>query len=162
VVASISRDAQENQGRQILFGNGRCAAFHGTDNFIPGPALNNNGLEFPYVDLGLGGITGNPADNGKFKLPSLRNIELTAPYMDDGRFATLEGVVEFYNHGVVDNPNLSPPLRVPTPPGQPPGPPRRLNLTAQQKGALVSFLKTLTDPTIATEEKWSDPFNCGN
>src|SRR6185295_18165837 len=131
-------------------GNGGCAACHGTDNFTPGPPLNNNGLEFPYVDLGVGGITANPADNGKFKVPSLRNIELTAPYMHDGRFATLEEVVEFYNSRVVDNPNLSPPLRVPTPPGQPPAPPRRLNLTTPQKAALVAFLKTLTDPSLAT------------
>jgi len=153
---------QENQGRQIFNGPGGCAACHGTDNFVPGPALNNNGLEFPYVDLGVGGITGNPADNGKFKVPSLRNIELTAPYMHDGRFTNLEQVVEFYNSGVVDNPNLSPPLRVPTGPGQPPGPPRRLNLTPQQKAALVAFLKTLTDPNLATDEKYSDPFNYGN
>ena len=152
---------QENQGRQLFNGPGGCAACHGTDNFVPGPALNNNGLEFPYVDLGVGGITGNPADNGKFKVPSLRNIELTAPYMHDGRFATLEEVVEFYNSGVVDNPNLSPPLR--NPPGTPnAGQPRRLNLTAQQKAALVAFLKTLTDPNLATDEKYSDPFNSGN
>jgi cytochrome c peroxidase len=157
---------QENLGRQIFlgqgpFGNVTCAACHGTDNFVPGPALNNNGLEFPYVDLGVGGITGNLADNGKFKVPSLRNIELTAPYMHDGRFATLEEVVEFYDHGVVDNPNLSPPLR--NPPGSlNAGQPRRLNLTPQQKAALVAFLKTLTDPNLATNEKYSDPFNYGN
>ena len=152
---------QENLGRQLFFGqvgNATCAACHGTDNFVPGPALNNNGLEFPYVDLGVGGITGVAADNGKFKVPSLRNIELTAPYMHDGRFATLEEVVEFYNSGVVDNPNLSPPLR--NPPGAPPGP-RRLNLTATEKAALVAFLKTLTDPNLATEAKYSDPFNYG-
>lgn len=158
---------EENLGRQIFFGQignppATCAACHGTDNFVPGPALNNNGLEFPYVDLGVGRITGNQADNGKFKSPSLRNIEVTAPYMHDGRFATLEEVVEFYNSGVVDNPNLSPPLRVPTPPGAPPGPPQRLNLTVQQKAALVAFLKTLTDPNLATDEKFSDPFNYGN
>ena len=151
---------QENQGRQIFFGPGGCAACHGTDNFTPGPALNNNGLEFPYVDLGVGGITGNPADNGKFKVPSLRNIALTAPYMHDGRFTTLEEVVEFYNSGVVDNPNLSPPLR--NPPGPGGGGVRRLNLTASQKAALVAFLKTLTDPNLATDEKYSDPFNYGN
>lgn len=157
--------AQENLGRQIFFGqvgNATCAACHGTDNFVPGPALNNNGLEFPYVDLGVGGITGNPADNGKFKAPSLRNIELTAPYMHDGRFTNLEQVVEFYNSGVVDNPNLSPPLRLPPPPGQTVGPVRRLNLTPQQKAALVAFLKTLTDPNLAANEKYSDPFNYGN
>jgi cytochrome c peroxidase len=113
--------AQENLGRQIFLGqvgNATCAACHGTNNFVPGPAINNNGLEFPFVDKGLGGITGLATDDGKFKVPSLRNIELTAPYMHDGRFATLEEVVEFYNSGVVDNPNLSPPLR--NPPGQPP------------------------------------------
>ncbi len=158
---------QENLGRQIFFGQvgnppATCVACHGTDNFVPGPALNNNGLEFPYADLGVGGITGNPGDNGKFKVPSLRNIELTAPYMHDGRFATLEQVVEFYNSGVVDNPNLSPPLRTPPIPGQPPGGPLRLNLTPAQKAALVAFLKTLTDTSIATDEKYSDPFNYGN
>ena len=157
--------AQENLGRQIFFGQtgtATCAACHGTDNFVPGPAINNNGLEFPFVDRGLGGITGLAADDGKFKVPSLRNIEITAPYMHDGRFTNLEQVVEFYNSGVVSNPNLSPPLRVPTPPGQPPGPPLRLNLTEAQKAALVAFLKTLTDTTLATEVKFSDPFNYGD
>ncbi len=157
--------AQENLGRQIFLGqvgNATCAACHGTDNFVPGPNINNNGLEFPFVDKGLGGITGLGQDDGLFKVPSLRNIELTAPYMHDGRFATLEEVVEFYNSGVVNNPNLSPPLRVPTPPGAPPGPPRRLNLSADQKAALVAFLKTLTDPNLATDPKLSDPFNYGN
>ncbi len=152
---------QENAGRQVFNGAGGCAACHGTDNFTAGPALNNNGLEFPFVDLGVGGITGNRADDGKFKAPSLRNIELTGPYMHDGRFKTLEQVVEFYNSGVVDNPNLSAPLL--NPPGGPnAGQPRRLNLTNEQKAALVAFLKTLTDPNLATDEKLSDPFNYGN
>jgi cytochrome c peroxidase len=156
---------QEILGRQLFFGqvgNATCAACHGTDNFVPGPNLNNNGLEFPYVDKGVGGITGRAQDMGLFKVPSLRNIELTAPYMHDGRFATLDDVVEFYNSGVVDNPNLSPPLRVPTPPGAPPGPPRRLNLTSDQKAALVAFLKTLTDTSVTTDPRFSDPFNYGN
>lgn len=156
--------ALENLGRQIFLGqvgNATCAACHGTDNFAPGPALNNNGLEFPFIDPGVGGVTGNPADNGKFKVPSLRNIELTAPYMHDGRFATLEEVVEFYNSGVVDNPNLSPPLR--NPPGTPnAGRPRRLNLTVEQKTALVAFLKTLTDNNLANDPRFSDPFNYGD
>ena len=152
---------QENQGRQIFNGVGNCAACHGTDNFVPGPNINNNGLENPYVDKGLGGITGRVQDEGLFKVPSLRNIELTAPYMHDGRFATLEEVVEFYNSGVVNHPNLSPPLR--NPPGGPGGgQPRRLNLTAAQKAALAAFLKTLTDTSVTTDEKFSDPFNYGN
>jgi cytochrome c peroxidase len=155
---------EERLGRQIFLGQvgiATCAACHGTDNFVPGPAINNNGLEFPFVDLGLGAITGRPQDNGLFKVPSLRNIELTAPYMHDGRFATLEEVVEFYDHGVIDNPSLSPPLR--NPPGSPgAGQPRRLNLTATQKAALVAFLKTLTDTSVTTDSKFRDPFYYGD
>lgn len=150
--------AQENLGRQIFngqVGNATCNACHGTDNFVPGPNINNNGLENPYLDKGLGAITGRPQDEGLFKVPSLRNIERTGPYMHDGRFATLEEVVEFYDSGVVNHPNLSPPLRVPG------GAVRRLNLTAAQKAALVAFMRTLTDDHVATDEKYADPFNYG-
>lgn len=149
--------APENQGRQIFNGQGNCNACHGSDNFVPGNAIFNNGLENPYLDKGVGAISGQPQDEGLFKVPSLRNIALTAPYMHDGRFATLEQVVEFYNSGVVNHPNLSAPLR--NPPGSPgAGQPRRLNLTNVQKAALVAFLKTLTDPSVTTDEKFQDPF----
>ncbi|MDB6070966.1 MAG: cytochrome-c peroxidase [Verrucomicrobiales bacterium] len=149
--------AQENLGRQIFngqIGPATCTACHGTDNFVPGPAINNNGLEIPYIDKGVGAISGRAQDEGLFKVPSLRNIALTAPYMHDGRFATLEEVVEFYNSGVVDHPNLSPPLR------------RnnqvlRLNLTTAQKAALVAFLKTLSDTSLPTDARFSDPFRYG-
>ena len=152
--------AQENQGRQIFQGPvGGCATCHGSDNFVPGNNIFNNGLENPYVDKGVGEVTGLASDEGFFKVPSLRNIELTAPYMHDGRFATLEQVVEFYNSGVVNHPNLSPQLRVLPGPGVPqPPPPRRLNLTDAQKAALVAFLKTLTDTSVTTHPKYSDPF----
>ncbi len=142
--------AEENQGRQ-LFGASGCVACHGSDNFVPPVAL-NNGLEFPLVDTGLGGVTGLATDQGKFKVPSLRNIGLTAPYMHDGRFATLREVVDFYNAGVVTNPNLPPQLRAPG------GAPRRLNLTDAQKNALVAFLNTLTDTTVTTDPRFADPF----
>ena len=152
--------AQENQGRQIFQGPvGGCATCHGSDNFVPGNNIFNNGLENPYVDKGVGEVTGLASDEGFFKVPSLRNIELTAPYMHDGRFATLEQVVEFYNSGVVNHPNLSPQLRVLPGPGVPqPPPPRRLNLTDAQKAALVAFLKTLTDTSVTNHPKYSDPF----
>ena len=161
VVVNFSNfTAQENQGRQIFGGIGNCVACHGSDNFVPGNAINNNGLENPYIDKGVGALTGRPQDEGLFKVPSLRNIGLTAPYMHDGRFATLEEVVEFYNSGVVNHPNLSPPLR--NPPGGPgAGQPRRLNLSVQQKAALVAFLKTLTDTSVTSDPKFSDPFNYG-
>jgi len=155
--------AQENLGRQIFLGqvgNATCVACHGTDAHTA-PNIFNNGLEFPFVDRGVGAITGRPQDDGLFKVPSLRNIELTAPFMHDGRFATLEEVVEFYNSGVVLNPNLPPPLRAPPAPGQPPAP-RRLNLTTAQKAALVAFLKTLTDTNLTSDARFSDPFNYGD
>ena len=104
------------------------------------------------TDRGFGAISGNPAMDGHFKVGSLRNIELTAPYMHDGRFTTLEQVIEHYNTGVKNNPNLSPQLRLPN------GMPRQLNLSPADKAALVAFLKTLTDPTIATDVKFSNPF----
>jgi len=150
---------EEETGRKLFFGlNGSkatCSACHITDNFVQTTIIDNNGLEFPYVDKGIGGISGVAGEMGKFKVPSLRNIELTAPYMHDGRMTNLEQVVEFYNSGVVSNANLSLPLRNPN------GSPLRLNLTAEQKAALVAFMKTLTDTNLATDVKLSDPFNYG-
>ncbi|MEM1085697.1 MAG: cytochrome c peroxidase [Verrucomicrobiota bacterium] len=161
--------AEEELGRLIYNGqnpnggNATCFTCHGTDNFVPLNFIRNNGLENPYTDQGLGAVTGNAGDNGRFKVPSLRNIELTAPYMHDGRFATLEEVVEFYNSGVVDHPNLAVQLRerpAPPGPGGPPAPPGplRLNLTQAEKDALVAFMKTLTDTSVVTDPKFSDPF----
>lgn len=143
--------AQENQGKQIFFGAGTCAACHGSETFTAsGPR--NNGLDLVFTDNGVGAVTGNAQQNGFFKVPSLRGIEKSAPYMHDGRFATLEQVVEHYNSQIKPHVNLSPPLRGPN------GQPRRLNLSAADKAALVAFLKTLTDTGIATDVKYSNPF----
>ncbi|NBV24308.1 MAG: cytochrome-c peroxidase [Proteobacteria bacterium] len=84
---------QENLGRQVFFGqigSATCSKCHNSDNFVPGTNIFNNGLENPYVDKGVGALTGLPQDEGLFKVPSLRNVALTAPYMHDGRFATLD------------------------------------------------------------------------
>jgi cytochrome c peroxidase len=144
--------AQENQGKQLFFSPQlACAACHGTETFTA-PMPKNNGLENPSVDKGVGGISNIALLAGDFKVSSLKNIELTAPYMHDGRFTTLEQVVEHYNSGIVANPNLSPQLR------NPDGTPKQMNLTTGQKAALVAFLKTLTDRAITTDAKFSDPF----
>lgn len=104
------------------------------------------------VDRGFGAVANNATLDATFKVTSLRNVELTAPYMHDGRFATLEQVIEHYSSGVRNHPNLSPQLKLPN------GQPRLLNLTAEDKAALAAFLKTLTDRTVATDIKYSNPF----
>lgn len=91
-------------------------------------------------DTGRGQVTGDPADRFKFRTPSLRNVAVTAPYMHDGRFRTLEEVVEHYDRGVERHPNLDPNLAK--------HPPQGLGLSREDKAALVAFLKTLTDPAF--------------
>jgi len=144
--------AQENEGKQLFFNPLLgCNGCHKTETFTA-PSPKNNGLENPSVDFGVGGITNDPLQVGNFKVPSLRNIELTAPYMHDGRFATLEEVIEHYNSGVQPHPNLSLQLR------NPDSTPVRLHLAADEKKALIAFLKTLTDHGITNDPKFSDPF----
>lgn len=150
---------EENLGKAIFFqtipnGGGACFGCHTTEAFIsanPGPQ--NNGLDATSTtDLGAGGVFAEPIFVGRFKTTSLRNIELTAPYMHDGRLATLEQVVEHYNSGIQAHPTLSPALTDEN------GDPVQLNLTELEKSALVAFLKTLTDNSVSSEQKWSDPF----
>jgi len=94
--------------------------------------------------MGRGGVTGYPIDMGKFKAPTLRNIELTAPYMHDGRFATLEEVIEHYNSGGHPAPNLDQNIRP-------------LNMSEYDKEALLAFLHTLTDTTYLYPDMVSNP-----
>ena len=144
----------ENRGKALFFGpQTACATCHGTDVFTA-PKAENNGLEAVIIDKGVGGVTTNPADIGKFKVPSLKNIELTAPYMHDGRFATLEQVIEHYNSGIQLNNNLPQQLRAAPPSMQA----RQMNLTQQDKDDLIAFLKTLTDKKITTDTRFSNPF----
>lgn len=159
----------ENIGRQLFMNDLPCAQCHGGDNFHGwGSTPANIGLETDYTDNGIPGTDWNTGEtmDGWFKVPSLRNVELTAPYMHDGRFQTLEEVVEFYNSGIQPHPQLSFALRegwngfpgdiFGTPAGT--GSPLRMNLNTLQKQALVAFLKTLTDDSVIRHEKFSDPF----
>ncbi|MEN9441090.1 MAG: hypothetical protein RLZ33_1167, partial [Bacteroidota bacterium] len=145
----------EMDGKDLFFsGTVNCNHCHFTVNFFGNqPAV--NGLDAIYTDNGLGTLTGDPADDGKFKIPTLRNIEMTAPYMHDGRFATLEEVIEHYNSGIQAHPNLDDRLTVE---GQIGGTPKQYNMTTYQKQSLVAFLKTLTDHSFLTDVRFSDPF----
>ena len=117
-------------------------------------SLFNIGLDLEYSDPGMSGWSGNPAHHGAFKSPTLRNIAFTAPYMHDGRFNTLEEVVNFYSEEVQPHPNnhmgvmLDQPL-----------PFRGFRYTPEEKEALIAFMHTLSDSTLLTDPKWSDPFS---
>ena len=113
----------------------------------------NNGLDTDaeFSDLGYEMVTNNSADRGKFKVPSLRNVAVTPPYMHDGRFKTLEEVVEHYNSGLKHSTTLDPTLVYPLNSGG-------LNLSVEDKEALVAFLKTLTDERLLTHPEYSNPF----
>jgi len=132
---------------------GDCFHCHGTLLFTNN-TFNNNGLDTVFSGLNQGYYlaTGNPNDIGKMSAPTLRNVELTAPYMHDGRLQTLEEVVEFYNSGVyLNSPNIDP---IMTKPAKLYG----LQLTAQQKANLVAFLKSLTDTSFVNNPDFSSPF----
>ncbi|MGB0777960.1 MAG: cytochrome-c peroxidase [Flavobacteriaceae bacterium] len=154
--------AEENLGKRLFYGpivndNGdrvNCAGCHVSEAFlVPAPGALTNGLDAQSTDdLGIFESSGNPNDIGEFKSPSLKNIGIRPPYMHDGRFASLEEVIEFYNSGIQNHQNLRPPLRNPN------GQAIVLNLDQEEKDALVAFLHTLTDYEMMEDPKFSDPF----
>ena len=142
--------ASENHGLKLYQAN--CASCHSP--IMGRPMLFNasNGLDaVNTADQGVGGISGSNIEQGTFKVPTLRNIALTGPYMHDGRFATLEEVVEHYSTGVQSHPNLHDNLKVN-------GQPKRMNFSAADKQDLITFLHTMTDEKIKVDERFSDPF----
>lgn len=162
---------EENRGKDLFFGpQAGCAVCHvqGGPPGVPGgpgggttdisgsflmDRARNNGLDgADAADGGLGDVTGNPADLGLFKSSSLRDVARTGPYMHDGRFDTLLEVVEHYDSGIQDHPTLDPALRGPD------GAPRRLGLTPFDRQAIVAFLETLSDRSLASDPRFADPF----
>jgi cytochrome c peroxidase len=121
-----------------------CFHCHGGP-FFTTHGFANNGLDSAFKDVGRFAVTKNEADDGKFSVPSLRNVELTGPYMHDGRFKTLEEVVEQYSAGMKRSATLDPNLAKHPDGGVP--------LTAADKKSLVAFLKTLTDESLKKPEK---------
>jgi cytochrome c peroxidase len=133
---------------------GNCGDCHG-GVLLTTRTFHNNGLDFEPKDNGLGDISGKATDNGKFKSPSLRNIALTAPYMHDGRFKTLEEVLDHYNEHIRFNtPNLDPLITEAS--NMPNG--RSLGLTSEEKRKIIAFLHTLTDTTFINDKRFSNPF----
>jgi cytochrome c peroxidase len=111
--------------------------------------FSNNGLDLSFIDIGRGAITGNANDNGKFKVPTLRNIELTAPYMHDGRFTTLDQVIEHYSSGIQTSSTIDPLIEFAFQGG--------VQLDTQEKGLLKAFLLTLTDYDFINNPDFQDP-----
>ncbi|MBC9812145.1 cytochrome-c peroxidase [Crocinitomicaceae bacterium CZZ-1] len=109
----------------------------------------NNGLDATFSDLGRGAVTGNTSDNGTFKIPSLRNIEFTAPYMHDGRFSTLDEVINHYSHQIKISPTIDPMIEFAFQGG--------VQLDANEKSLLKAFLLTMTDHSFFTNPAFSDP-----
>jgi cytochrome c peroxidase len=147
----------ERRGSALFFGNAGCATCHSGVNFR-GPNdhdVANIGLELSNVDKGIADVSGKASDIGKFRVPSLRNIALTGPYMHDGRFTNLRAVINHYNQGVQKNANLDPRLTDSWGAG---GEPRKLGLSEGDINDLIAFLGTLTDEKVTKDPKFSDPF----
>ncbi|MGZ5303424.1 MAG: cytochrome-c peroxidase, partial [Bacteroidia bacterium] len=155
----------EKDGLGEYTGGGNCEHCHGNPAmFVMQPmdaasAYRNNGLDsvksiFEFKDFGYALTKPDTQNYGKFKAPSLRNVELTAPYMHDGRLKTLEEVIEHYNNGGHKSPTIDGEMarnKFPDSEG-------KLQLSAQDKKDLIAFLKTLTDRNLTTNPAYASPF----
>lgn len=132
---------EEENGFNVFMdeAKGDCFHCHGSNNnpLWTDNKFHNNGLDTNFSDLGLGAKTGDPADNGKFKSPSIRNLAFTAPYMHDGRFATLEEVINHYSEGLKPSITIDPLMKKVQLGG--------VQLTSKDKADLIAFLLTLSD-----------------
>jgi cytochrome c peroxidase len=141
--------AQENTGKTLYMNN--CASCHSLDHQFTAVATANNGLDLNYEDKGVGEHSSDPIKTGVFKVPFLRNIELTGPYMHDGRFATLDDVINHYSEGIQNHDNLHFNLRSDNAA-------KKMNFTDEEKAGLKAYLLTLTDTQVIADAKFSDPF----
>lgn len=133
----------ENKGKTIYLNN--CASCHGEIMGAPNELAANNGLVITDNDFGV------KSSQGEFKVPSLRNLTLTYPYMHDGRFATIADVVDHYSTGISMTPSLHPNLKEGNEA-------KKFNFTDDEKTELISFLKTFDDESFLVDPKYSDPF----
>jgi cytochrome c peroxidase len=162
-------ESQKN-GALLFIGKAKCIKCH-TDGITSDGGYSNNtttntssafkniGLDQVYEDKGLGALTHNTKDDGLFRMPRLINITFSGPYMHDGRYNTLEQVVEHYNSGIQSNSNLSKELCDSSKLVQGQIVPVKLNLSEVEKSSLVEFLKMLENKEVMTNKKNSNPFN---
>ncbi|MEM8889555.1 MAG: cytochrome c peroxidase [Bacteroidota bacterium] len=143
--------ASENRGKNLFVTN--CGNCHGRELARPGMPSANNGLDMVYSDKGVGAVYGSASLNGVFKVPALRNVAVTGPYMHDGRFASLDEVLDFYSGNIQNHKNLSEFLKKPGT-----NEPQKFNFSNQDKTDIIAFLNTLTDHKMMSYEKYSDPF----
>ncbi|WP_370899411.1 cytochrome-c peroxidase [Chryseobacterium gossypii] len=138
---------EEMQG-MALFQN-KCASCHSGELFTD-ESYRNTGMYYntQFQDAGRYRVTLEQKDWMKFRVPSLRNVEYTAPYMHDGRFYTLEAVLSFYSDNVEDNPNLDPQLRQNGHLG--------ISMTEEEKKYIITFLKTLSDKSFISNPKFAE------
>lgn len=142
-------NAQEKRGKDLFFTRAHCVDCHEPPLF-KGHHVLNIGLDSVPTDLGMGARTGLPWHAGRFKTPTLRNIAVTAPYMHDGRFATLEQVVDFYADDVFTaSPTLDEHM-LPWRKGE-------VRLSKQDRTDLVAFLRTLTDSAFLVDPRFGPP-----
>lgn len=144
---------QEINGFAIFMDETRGDCFHCHGNeFSPlwtDNIFHNNALDAIITDKGLGFVTGDPNDDGKFKSPSLRNLAYTAPYMHDGRFATLDEVINHYSEGLVYSPTIDPLMKTIAAGG--------VHLTEPDKADLKAFLLSLSDASFINNPDFQDP-----
>jgi cytochrome c peroxidase len=145
---SISFDAREGYNSFENLSGADCFHCHNGFN-LQVQKFSNNGLDATFTDHGRMDVTGNPNDDGRFKVPSLRNIGFSAPYMHDGRFETLEDVVDHYSSGIVMSPTIDPGIEFASVGG--------VQLDAQQRLELLAFLKTFNDTSFITNPAFQDP-----
>ena len=151
----------ESQGQELFNNKYNCTGCHNPESLFGSPyntttitngGFANIGLDGNTPDVGRQAVTNDPADAGKFKIPDLTNVAITAPYMHDGRFNTLIEVLDHYSHGIKAHPNLENQLKELN------GQPLQLNISEQEKTAIIAFLNSMTDFQFITNPDFSSPF----
>ncbi|MCW8980475.1 MAG: cytochrome-c peroxidase [Altibacter sp.] len=153
LLGTLELTPSEANGLQVFMDESRGDCFHchgnpnnplWTDNIF-----HNNGLDATITDKGRGNVTGDPREFGLFKTPSLRNLAYTAPYMHDGRFATLDEVIDHYSEGLVYSETIDPLMKTVAEGG--------VQLTEQDKADLKAFLLSLSDPSFINNPDFRAP-----